>query len=217
MSLDLGFETYKFYDSKNNESKIEQFIKQLEEQFDFVLICEYFDESMVLLRRYLRWSMKDIIYLRVNAAPSLPSSSPFLRKPNITPEVKESFKQWDRIDYDVYEYFLTKFLNKLKSEPHFTEELGTFKVIESEVENFCSKDNRNKIVEIPASNWTNEFTVTKQECKVMMTPELSLVDTVRRMQLRRYNNHRRLLASLRDSSNKSSSRNVSISSKQLKN
>ncbi|RUS85057.1 hypothetical protein EGW08_007194, partial [Elysia chlorotica] len=143
MSIDLGFDTHEFDDAKNNETKIDNFIKQLDKQIDFFLISEYFDESLLLLRRYLRWSMKDIIYLKSNSAKPLPPSSPLMRKPNITPEVEETFRKWDRIDYELYEYFLAKFLNTVKLEPHFTEELEAFKVIESQVVYFCLHDTQN--------------------------------------------------------------------------
>ena len=185
MSLDLGFDSHDLDNSKNNKTKIDLFIKTIEKQLDFVLIFEYFDESVVLLRRYFRWSMKDILYIKLNERKPN-TSSPFERKPNIIPAVMDTFRQFNRVDYELYEYFLPKFLRKIKSEPHFSEEVAAFKLIESKVARFClSNDTNNVTIDIPANMWTNNFTVSKEECVVMMTPELPLVDFVRQEQLNR--------------------------------
>ena len=62
MSFDLGLE----HSSYSNEEKIQEFIDKLKKQLDLVLINEFIDESLVLLKRLLCWSLDDIIYLRHN-------------------------------------------------------------------------------------------------------------------------------------------------------
>ena len=186
MSVDLGFGRSRLQHSKMNKGKIDAFIKNVENQFDFVLICEYFDESMVLLRRRLRWSMKDIIYLRSNKAKELPLTSPFRQEPIITDEVTKSFRQWANIDYELYEYFLPKFLQAIQSEPLFQLELKVFKTIEKDVSEFCSRKNNTESLHINANAWTKSFTVSKDDCLLMTTPEIPLVDLVRNKQLDRY-------------------------------
>ena len=59
-SLDLGYNLkYGF----NNSTYVKQFIHNTESHFDIVLIKEYFDESLVILKRVLGWSTQDIIYM----------------------------------------------------------------------------------------------------------------------------------------------------------
>ncbi|RUS88694.1 hypothetical protein EGW08_003509, partial [Elysia chlorotica] len=122
MSVDLGFDLRNFETGKTNVSKIEAFIRQVEEQFDLVLISDYFDESMVLMRRYLNWAMKDIIYIKRNAA-HFPKDSVWHRDINRNATVMERFRTWNLIDYKLYEHFEPKFLDTIKQEQLFKEEV----------------------------------------------------------------------------------------------
>ncbi|RUS83494.1 hypothetical protein EGW08_008744, partial [Elysia chlorotica] len=67
MSYDLGINISEIDESKANRTTIDTFVKDTEHTFNLVLISDFFDESMVLLGRTLKWSMKDIIYIKVNA------------------------------------------------------------------------------------------------------------------------------------------------------
>ena len=60
MAFDLGLEHQSFSD----ESQINEFIQKLQDKLDFVLIAEYFDESLILMRRMLCWDTEDIIYVK---------------------------------------------------------------------------------------------------------------------------------------------------------
>lgn len=60
MSFDLGLD----HKSVSDEEEIEEFIKMTEKEFDLVLIAEYFDESLVLMKRMLCWDFEDIIYVK---------------------------------------------------------------------------------------------------------------------------------------------------------
>ncbi|KAK3786130.1 hypothetical protein RRG08_021463 [Elysia crispata] len=91
MSVDLGFHWNRFEDAKHNLSKINIFLEKVEQQFDIVLISDYFDESMVLLRRYLSWPMKDIFYIKGNAAHFDPNSV-WNRRPVLNSTMYETFR-----------------------------------------------------------------------------------------------------------------------------
>ena len=49
-----------------NKSEVMKYIKELDKQFDLVLIAEYFDESLILLDELLCWPYKDLTYLKQN-------------------------------------------------------------------------------------------------------------------------------------------------------
>ncbi|GFS03392.1 galactose-3-O-sulfotransferase 3 [Elysia marginata] len=188
MSLDLGFDWHHLESSKDNMTEINLFLKQVEDEFDLILISDYFDESMVLLRRYLHWQMKDIIYLKSNTAKPRPDTSPYMQQPIITADVAKSFRRWDRIDYELYDYFLPKFLQAIESELNFKEEVDAFKKIQASVLDFCFKkdDERNESLNIEKSEWTDRFTVSRTDCDLMKTKEIPLVKIARRKQLTRY-------------------------------
>ncbi|XP_055954364.1 ras-related protein rapA-like, partial [Patella vulgata] len=54
---------YRFLSAKSFMSNYLDIIKN---DFSLVLIMEYFDESLVLMRRLFCWELKDIIYLKLN-------------------------------------------------------------------------------------------------------------------------------------------------------
>lgn len=45
---------------------IKKHIDELAEKIDLVLIMEYFDESLVLLKRELCWDLDDVVYFKLN-------------------------------------------------------------------------------------------------------------------------------------------------------
>ena len=201
MSLDLGFDRYNIEISKHNATKIEAFIKRVEKEFDLVLISDYFDESMVLLRRKLGWSMKDVIYLKVNTAKHQPTSSPLSCKPNISKEVVQTFRQWDKVDYALYEHFLPRFLKTIKSEPHFEAEVRAFQEIQTLVKDYCFLGKTRQDLQITENFWTDSFNVSKYDCKLMRMDEVGLVNIARTKQNNRYKSFRNTSSIVRDQIN----------------
>ena len=45
---------------------ISKHIDDLSEKIDLVLIVEYFDESLILLKRELCWELDDVVYFKLN-------------------------------------------------------------------------------------------------------------------------------------------------------
>ena len=60
--FDLGLQ-HKYY---NDPATIRKHINDLAEKIDLVLIMEYFDESLVLLKRELCWDLDDVVYFKLN-------------------------------------------------------------------------------------------------------------------------------------------------------
>ncbi|XP_054165997.1 galactosylceramide sulfotransferase-like [Oppia nitens] len=63
MSFDLGLNVTQF----ENNITINKFIDKLEKHFDLVLINERMDESLILLRQELCWTLNDVIVFKLNA------------------------------------------------------------------------------------------------------------------------------------------------------
>lgn len=47
-------------------SRFVEFLSYIKRNIDFVLVVEKFDESLVLMRRFLGWSLEDILYVKLN-------------------------------------------------------------------------------------------------------------------------------------------------------
>ncbi|GFO30305.1 galactose-3-o-sulfotransferase 3 [Plakobranchus ocellatus] len=185
MSFDLGFATTNFVAAKENDTKIELFLNRLNHEFEIVLISDYFDESMVLLKRLLGWSIKDIVYFKVNVA-EIDRNSIWSQKPTLNSQTAKAFRSCNKLDYALYDFFLPIFLEKIEQQPYFKEELSYFRKVKGDIEAFCWNDNLKKTLEISASEWSDGFTISAWDCQLMSTEELEMVEIVRSRQLSRY-------------------------------
>ena len=65
MAFDLGFQVGFPIGSEDwtyNDTAIDDWLKELDKKMDLVMVTEYLDESLVLLRQLMCWSIKNILY-----------------------------------------------------------------------------------------------------------------------------------------------------------
>ena len=105
MIADLGRHESKF----SNEDEVKAYIEYLDGAFDLVMIAEYFDESLILLKHLFCWNTDDIVYAKLN----LFSTTKEERK--LTSKAHDIFKAKTVYDHMLYAYFLEKFQNKIKT------------------------------------------------------------------------------------------------------
>ena len=188
MSVDLGFDLNEFEASKRNTTKIQTFLRQVQAQFDLVLLSDYFDESLVLMRRTLRWSMRDIVYLQINVKKK-DKNSVWLKEPILNSEIRQRFRDWDVIDFQLYDHFLNIFLRTISKEPLFQEELKVFRAVQMDVKYFCLINKTAKSLIIPESAWNDKFTISRYDCELMAMEEIPMTSYMRSKQHTRYIDH----------------------------
>ena len=98
MLFDFGLHPYYF----DNPAKVGEKIKQIEEDFDLVLIADRFEESVVLLKNALCWTYKDISYLKLNARQEGKKSA-------LSDKARKALEEWLKSDYELYNHFSEKF------------------------------------------------------------------------------------------------------------
>ena len=124
--FDLGL-GHKFHD---NVTKVNEYIEQLDKEMSLVLITEYFDESMVLLKHTLCWSMEDIIYIAKNVRP---------KRANFSESLRQKMRNWNSVDTKLYNHFNQTLWRKIKEiGPAFDVELATYKRLLSEAFDKCA-------------------------------------------------------------------------------
>ncbi|XP_039273594.2 galactosylceramide sulfotransferase-like isoform X1 [Styela clava] len=129
--FDLGFNSL----SDDNEY-ISESISIIENKFDLVLIAEYFDTSLLLLKDLLGWEMNDIVYLSLNA-----------RERNtvrhLTSEDIDLIYQWNKADVAVYQHFNKTIRQRVKKygRSRMREDLKMFQTLKSGVTRFCVDPN----------------------------------------------------------------------------
>ncbi|CAJ0954673.1 unnamed protein product [Ranitomeya imitator] len=99
MAFDLGLDQHEPETPKH--FKLAQ--KTIETMFNLVLITEYFDESLILLKDALCWSFDDVLSFPLN------SRNDSNRKV-LSEETQDKVKTWNQLDWQLYVYFNKSFL-----------------------------------------------------------------------------------------------------------
>ncbi|NXP76638.1 G3ST2 sulfotransferase, partial [Ramphastos sulfuratus] len=88
------------YDNNAGVSKryVQAVLNEIEQNFHLILIAEYFDESMILLRHALCWDLDDVVYFKLNSRSQDTVQT-------LTPESEEQIKAWCSLDWQLYLHF----------------------------------------------------------------------------------------------------------------
>ncbi len=87
------------------EQLLERALRNIDEHFTIVGICERFDETLVLLKRLLGW--RRIYYAPLNTADGT------VHERSATDEEREGILQWNRWDQALYEHASVQFTHRL--------------------------------------------------------------------------------------------------------
>ena len=122
-------------DEETNQEDFEVLIKEIENDFDIVLLMEYFDEGLVLLRKLFDWNFFDLVYKRKNVRR-------IRHRQLINDEVRNKITALNKGDIKLYNHFLTIFQDRLKSYGNsFNRHLDIFRYINMEVNTKCQHNN----------------------------------------------------------------------------
>lgn len=170
-SVDIGVSR----DQIRNQTKLINYFTLLNDTFNLVMIFEYFDESLVLLKRYLCLTFRDILYIKKNVFP----------KKKIDVSFSDLFKldSWLMADNLLYAMFYKEFWRKVSLEGSaFYEELRYFKNILIKMNKYCLNSGSHELI-VPSSHWNGGFKITKSDCALMRLNELQFMDKIIRLHL----------------------------------
>ncbi|XP_062574602.1 galactosylceramide sulfotransferase-like [Saccostrea cucullata] len=149
-----------------NDTAIIQYIQELDTQFSLVMIADYFTESLILLRRLMCWTFKDIFYHSSNVGKH--------KLHDIVPTEEEFqiYFNFSRIDFLIYEHFNKSFWMKIQKQgSDFFDEVNQFKVVQLLIERFCFIENnansKGQFLVIPESKFNEELTISSEDCSFM--------------------------------------------------
>lgn len=92
---DLGFNM----DRQESDKAALEYISVLDGQFDAVVITEYFDESLLVLKKELCWSTDDILYISQNERPER------MKTATLPEHLHKSIRTWNAADQLLFEHF----------------------------------------------------------------------------------------------------------------
>ena len=142
MFFDLGLRISDY----NNDISINSAIFDLKAKFSLVLIWEYLDESLVLLKRKFCWNTDDVIYL----------SSTLSRAPSpsivVSSQLRQAITKWNKADVMLYESLNASFWEKIRREKKFDSEVLAFRKRRKQIENLCTREFKDIPAEIAPLN-----------------------------------------------------------------
>ncbi|XP_014725814.1 PREDICTED: galactose-3-O-sulfotransferase 2-like [Sturnus vulgaris] len=103
MTFDFGFNP----DGDVSPERVQLMLRAIEASFDFLLISEYFDESMVLLKEMLCWDLDSVVSFPLNSRDSSTKSS-------LPESAVEKLKAWNRLDWEIYSHFNRTFWARIE-------------------------------------------------------------------------------------------------------
>ncbi|KAM5165102.1 uncharacterized protein ACMZJ9_007526 [Mantella aurantiaca] len=190
MTFDLGFDPNGL-DTIKNVKIIKAVVDTI---FDLVLITEYFDESLILLKDALCWSFDDILSFPLNKRSNT-------TKKVLTLETQEKVKKWNSLDWELYVYFNNSFWKRVETygRRRMEREVKILQRKRGENKKECLQDEvapsllKNKfmmphqsgIASILGYNLKPEITTNRLLCQRLITPEIQYTNLLRYKQIRK--------------------------------
>ena len=132
---DLGL-PQKAYSSGDSARIFQAKIDALDKELDLVMLTEYFDESLVLMRKLLCWSYDDILYVS-NGIRSKSHRFP------ISTTLRDKVRKWNAGDVMLYNHFNRTFWRKVREYgPDFAADLEQFRQLEKAAIDRCVDTHR---------------------------------------------------------------------------
>ncbi|XP_076833316.1 galactose-3-O-sulfotransferase 2 isoform X2 [Brachyhypopomus gauderio] len=133
LTFDFGLDNSAPADELELNKLSTSFIATVESNFHLILISEYFDESMVLLKHVLCWTLDDVVSFRLNSRSEKSRNK-------LSPEMAEKVKQWSSLDWRLYQHFNRTFWQHIDTTLGHTklrEELKLLRARRAELEQIC--------------------------------------------------------------------------------
>ncbi|XP_076458075.1 galactosylceramide sulfotransferase-like [Babylonia areolata] len=147
------------------------YIRQLDRDFRLVMITEYFDHSLVLLRRLMCWGLKDILYIPLNR-------NVRKKKRVFSAEDIQRHRQLNVADFALYEFFHDRFQQRLREQgPDLNEEVEVFKQMLKRIRRYCDRVTQTTPeIRFGATRFGGAFVVSRYDCRLMNKPELGFLN-----------------------------------------
>ncbi|XP_071527799.1 galactosylceramide sulfotransferase-like [Panulirus ornatus] len=182
MLFDLG------YPGNLSVAELRRAIDELDKHFDLVMVSEYMDESLVLLRHLLCWSLHDVVVFTKNARRQEV-------KATLEPQTLQALREMNSADVLLYNHFVARHRQAIFKfgVQRMADEVSELRSLRDEYYEDCGarevkgRDSSLKFKEY--SGLVSTYVTANnsdQNCLILSMPELPLIDTVR-------NHHRTLL------------------------
>ncbi|XP_066939161.1 galactosylceramide sulfotransferase-like [Macrobrachium rosenbergii] len=167
--FDLG------YPDNMSVTQLRSAMDRLDKLFDLVMISEFMDESLVLLRHLLCWTLNDVVSFTMNARREA-------LKPPLEPELLSALRELNSADVLLYDHFLAKHRRAVLEFglDKMADEVKELRALQEEYFDSCGT----REMEVYSGMVNVYFASNKseQDCVMMTLPEMPLTNAARKHQ-----------------------------------
>ena len=158
------------------QNQVYPYIKEFERIFDHVLITEYFDESLILMKREFCWELEDVLYFKFLERTS--------GETQLSATAEEKIRLWSHADVILYEHFKDRLLQEiLKQGQDFYDEVEQLREFNKKMKEKCIGEEQLEKAPGSRSSKVRKFVLrqdlsheSKVECCRMIRSENDYVD-----------------------------------------
>ena len=180
MFYDLGLESKDF----ENHPKRKEAIDLLDNQFHLVMLMEYFEESIVLLKRLLCWDLDDVVYFRLKQRSTV-------WRQNLSISLQRKIAYWSSADTELYNHFNRTFWTVLKELGNdFWDEVNLLRAKNKVMSDLCLQDDNEVSAELIQTAETKQFKlrhnipyIAREMCKRMTWDEIKYLKYLRQIHI----------------------------------
>ncbi|MBN3306986.1 G3ST4 sulfotransferase, partial [Amia calva] len=116
--------------------------REVRHNFQLILLSEYFDQSMVLLRHALCWPLDAVVSFSLNAQQQRTSVSGRPAMLALTEEQKQKLREWNALDWHLYRAFNKTFWEKVErlGQPKMDREVAELRARREQLSHLCLLD-----------------------------------------------------------------------------
>ncbi|XP_071941078.1 galactose-3-O-sulfotransferase 3-like [Antedon mediterranea] len=131
--FDLGLE-HSWHD---NITIVKDKLEKLDEEFDFILIGDYLDESLLILRKMFCWRFEDIMYASQNRRKD---------KQQGNKELHRNVREWNSVDVMLYDHFNQSLWKRIANyEGDFQQDLAHLRNLNQQLIGNCTSGEVTKL------------------------------------------------------------------------
>ena len=187
ISWDLG------YDGPEDCS-LEEFVARVDKDFDLVLMMEYLDYGLVLLKEILGLEYSDVANVVINEKEkTLTTDSSDGQENHEENDLRQKAYKWSNIDTALYNHFNQTFWSKIKSYNITPQKVENFRTYRTKISSTCIANKTSNMALIPKEfrPWVpsgigrvstyilSEYGNESDFCKSLIRPELSFAQRLR--------------------------------------
>ena len=147
-----------------NKDEIEKTIQEIDQIFDFILISNYMDESLVLLADMLCCPLAEVSSIVLNARAESEKQDKSRMK-----RISKKVREWNKADSALFDYFNKSLWNKIEKFGYqrMEHEVTKLQAINQNLMNQCSDGKKLHYNELKNAPWKNMHLYEPKEIKIV--------------------------------------------------